>query len=470
MFDQLSDKIAAAVKTLRGKGRISAQNIEEAVGQVRTALLEADVNFKVVRDFVQKVREAALGTKVLGKVDPGQQFIKIIHDQLLAIMGTNEELKLHRAGVLPVMIVGLNGQGKTTFSAKIAHYWQQQGHKVLLVPADNFRPAAKEQLQVLAQQGNVPFFDSDLTQTPAQIAQSGMDFARQNGFKIVIIDTAGRLHVDESLMNELAAVKAALAQDNPEAWLVADAMVGQAAVAMAESFQAKVGLTGVVLSKLDFDARGGAALSIKYVTGLPIRFISQGEKLKDLAVFHPDRLVGRILDMGDVVTLVEKAQAEIDEKEASSMAARLQKGKFSIADLIKQMEMMKKLGGLGQIMGMLPGLGGLKRQLGDLAPAEQEMRKVKVMASSMTLAERDNYHLIDASRTARIARGSGNSVQDVEAFLAKFRQMEQMMSSLLSGGLGSLLGGGMPGGPGMPGMPGKKKNKPKQTPWGKSYF
>ena len=465
MFDQLSDKIAAAVKTLRGKGRISEQNIEEAVGQVRTALLEADVNFTVVRDFIQKVRQDALGTKVLGKIDPGEQFIKIIHDQLLAVMGTNEELDLKRAGVLPIMIVGPNGQGKTTFSGKIAHYFKTQGHQVLLIPADNFRPAAKEQLKVLAAQADVAIFDSDLSQSAAQIARNGLNYAKQNGFKIAIIDTAGRLHVDEELMNQLAEVKAALAAERPEVWLVADAMIGQAAVAMAESFQSKVGLTGVVLSKMDFDARGGAALSIKYVTGLPIRFISQGEKLKDLDVFHPDRLVGRILDMGDVVSLVEKAQAEIDEKEASSMAARLQKGKFSIADLIKQMEMMKKLGGLGQIMGMLPGLGGLKRQLGDLAPAEQEMRKVKVIASSMTKAERDNYHLIDASRTARIARGSGNSVADVEAFLAKFGQMEQMMSSLMTGGLGGFLGGG-----GMPGMPGKKKNKPKQTPWGKSYF
>ena len=464
MFDQLSEKIAMAVKSLRGKGRISEQNIEQAVGQVRTALLEADVNFKVVRDFIQKVRQDALGTKVLGKIDPGDQFVKIIHDHLIAMMGTNEELDFARPGVLPIMIVGPNGQGKTTFSAKIAYYLQKQGHKVLLVPADNFRPAAKEQLKVLAEQAGVAIYDSDLTQTPAQIARQGVDYAKQNGFKIALIDTAGRLHVDDELMNELAAVKAALAADRPEAWLVADAMVGQAAVAMAEIFQAKVGLTGVVLSKMDFDARGGAALSIKYVTGLPIRFISQGEKLKDLDVFHADRLVGRILDMGDVVSLVEKAQAEIDEKEASSMAARLQKGKFSIADLIKQMEMMKKLGGLGQIMGMLPGLGGLKRQLGDLAPAEQEMRKVKVIASSMTKAERDNYHLIDASRTARIARGSGHAVAEVEAFLAKFGQMEQMLSSFMAGGMGGLLGGGLSG------APGKKKNKPKQTPWGKSYF
>ena len=465
MFDSLAEKIAGAVKSLRGQGRISEKNIEDAVGQVRTALLEADVNFKVVRDFIQKVRQAALGTKVLGKVDPGQQFVKIIHDQLLAVMGTNEPLALNRK-LLPIMVVGLNGQGKTTFSAKVAVYYKKLGHQVLLVPADNFRPAAKEQLRVLAQQGEVAFFDSDLSQTPAQIAQAGLAYARQNGFQIVIIDTAGRLHVDDALMAELAQVKAALAAENPEAWLVADAMVGQAAVAMVESFQAKVGLTGVVLSKMDFDARGGAALSIKYVTGLPIRFISQGEKLKDIEVFHPDRLVGRILDMGDVVSLVEKAQAEIDEKEASSMAARLQKGKFSISDLIKQMEMMRKLGGLGQIMGMLPGMGGLKRQLGDLAPAEQEMRKVKVMASSMTKAERDNYHLIDASRIKRIARGSGHPETEVAAFLTKFGQMEQMMSSMMRGGLGALFGGGRPG---MPSSAGKKAG-PKQTPWGKRYF
>jgi len=464
MFDTLSEKLAQAVKSLRGQGRISEKNIEDAVGQVRTALLEADVNFKVVRDFIQKVRQEALGTKVLGKVDPGQQFVKIIHDQLLAVMGTNEPLALNRK-LLPIMVVGTNGQGKTTFSAKVAAYYKKLGHQVLLVPADNFRPAAKEQLRVLAQQGEIPFYDSDLAQTPPQIAQAGLNYARQCGAQIVIIDTAGRLHVDDTLMTELAAVKAAIATERPEVWLVADAMVGQAAVAMAENFQEKVGLTGVVLSKMDFDARGGAALSIKYVTGLPIRFISQGEKLKDLDVFHPDRLVGRILDMGDVVSLVEKAQEEIDEKEASSLAARLQKGKFSISDLIKQMEMMKKLGGLGQIMGMLPGLGGLKRQLGDLAPAEKEMRKVKVMASSMTKAERDNYHIIDASRTRRIARGSGQTEAEVSAFLEKFGQMEQMMSSMMTGGLGALLGGR---GPQMPG--GGKKAKPKQTPWGKSYF
>ncbi|MEI8346950.1 MAG: signal recognition particle receptor subunit alpha, partial [Pseudomonadota bacterium] len=344
MFDSLSDKFAQAFKTLQGKGKISEANIEETLSQVRTALLEADVNFKVVRDLISKVKEEALGEKVLKGVNPGQQFVKIVHDQLSKIMGDkNEELSLERPPVTPILIVGLNGQGKTTFSGKLAlHLTEKKKKNILLVPADTYRPAAKDQLQVLAKSIGVDCFDSDLKLSPREIALKAYEEAQKKHKDIIIIDTAGRLHVDDELMEELREVKEALKHYHPEVLLVADAMVGQESVSVAQVFQEKVGLTGVVLSKMDSDARGGAALSIKYVTGVPIRYISTGEKMKDLELFHPDRLAGRILDMGDVVSLVEKAQDEIDQNEAENMMKKMQKGRFTISDFIKQMEMMGK--------------------------------------------------------------------------------------------------------------------------------
>ncbi len=486
MFDTLSEKFADAFKVIQGKSKISESNIEDALKQVRTALLEADVNFKVVKSFVSAVKDKALGEKVISGVNPEEQFIKIVHDELANVMGGNhEEMSFDRESILPILVVGLNGQGKTTFSGKLSKFLKEKKKKdVLLVPADTFRPAAKKQLQVLAESLDIECFDSDLALGPDKIALEALKYAKENKKNIVIVDTAGRLHVDDELMSQLESVKKAIEGQKPEVLLVADAMTGQESVKVAKTFHNSVGLTGVVLSKMDSDARGGAALSIRHATGVPIRFISMGEKMKDLELFHPDRLAGRILDMGDVVTLVEKAEENIDEKEAEKMMKNLEKGQFSVDDFMKQMNMMSKLGSMGSLLKMIPGMGGVLRDVGDLSPAENEMSRMKVIISSMTKAERKNYKIIKESRIERIAKGSGNTVQSVKDFLAKFKQMEKMMTGMM----GMFKGGGLPGMPGLPGMggaegnpmglqngfrnPGKKKPKKgkKGNPWGKGYF
>jgi len=487
MFDNLSEKFSDAFKHIQGKGKISESNIELALKEVRTALLEADVNFKVVKAFIAKVKEEALGEKVLRGVNPEEQFIKIVHDQLAAVMGQeNEEVDLDRPGPVPVLVVGLNGQGKTTFSGKLSlHLKNKKKKDVLLVPCDTFRPAAKDQLITLAKSMDMDYFDSDLSMHPKDIALAGIQAAKDQHKDVVIIDTAGRLHVDEELMGELKEVKEAVASHNPEVLMVADAMTGQEAVNVAKSFHEAMGLTGIVLSKMDSDARGGAALSIRHVTGVPIKYISTGEKMKDLELFHPDRLAGRILDMGDVVSLVEKAQDAIDENEAESMMKRMEKGQFSVEDFMKQMDMIKNLGSMGSILKMIPGMGGALRGMGDLSPAEDEMKKMRVIINSMTKQERQNYKVIKESRIKRIAKGSGSSVSAVQDFLAKFRQMEKMMGGMMQ----MMKGGGMPGMPGMPGMGGqggfrqqpgmdqlgmggkkKKKGKKKGGPWGGGFF
>ena len=484
MFDNLSEKFSDAFKHIQGKGKISESNIELALKEVRTALLEADVNFKVVKAFIAKVKEEALGEKVLRGVNPEEQFIKIVHDQLAAVMGQeNEEVDLDRPGPVPVLVVGLNGQGKTTFSGKLSlHLKNKKKKDVLLVPCDTFRPAAKDQLITLAKSMDMDYFDSDLSMHPKDIALAGIQAAKDQHKDVVIIDTAGRLHVDEELMGELKEVKEAVASHNPEVLMVADAMTGQEAVNVAKSFHEAMGLTGIVLSKMDSDARGGAALSIRHVTGVPIKYISTGEKMKDLELFHPDRLAGRILDMGDVVSLVEKAQDAIDENEAESMMKRMEKGQFSVEDFMKQMDMIKNLGSMGSILKMIPGMGGALRGMGDLSPAEDEMKKMRVIINSMTKQERQNYKVIKESRIKRIAKGSGSTVSAVQDFLAKFRQMEKMMGGMMQ----MMKGGGMPGMPGMGGQGGfrqqpgmdqlgmggkkKKKGKKKGGPWGGGFF
>jgi signal recognition particle subunit SRP54 len=483
MFDTLSGKFAEAFKSIRGNSKITESNIDEALKQVRTALLEADVSFKVVREFVAAVKEKALGEKVLKGVNPDEQFVKIVHDELARIMGVaNEELNLDRKGPIPVMIVGLNGHGKTTFTGKLAlHLKDKKKKKVLLVPADTFRPAAKDQLIVHAKNLQVDFLDSDLSMAPKEIALLAMKKAQAEGYDMVLIDTAGRLHVDQDLMQQLKDVKIALEKFQPEVLMVADAMTGQEAVNVAEGFHQAVGLTGVVLSKMDSDSKGGAALSIRYVTGVPIKYISTGEKLKDLELFHPDRLAGRILDMGDVVSLVEKAEEAIDKDEAERMMKNMEKGKFSIDDFMKQMQMMSNLGPMTSLLKMIPGMGGMLREIGDLSPAENEMKKMKVIIQSMTDQEKKNHTLFNKSRLERVARGSGNTVQKVEEFLAKFRQMEKMMAGMMGmmkGGMPGLPGMGMPGGGAQKGYRGyedpmqkaRKLKKKGGGAWGKGYF
>jgi len=445
MFDNLSEKFSDAFRNLRGKGKISEENIEETLKAVKTALLEADVNFKVVKEFVEKVKIEALGEKVLRGVEPGQQFVKIMHDELANLMGKeNEGLNVSRPPVMPILIVGLNGAGKTTFAGKLALYLRTKNKKdVYLIPADNFRPAAKDQLIVHAKSLGVDYFDSDLSMKPVDIVRAGLAEAKRLHKEIAIIDTAGRLQVDEELMGQLVDVRKSL--DNPEVLIVADAMTGQEAVNVAKVFHEKVGLTGVVLSKMDSDARGGAALSIRYVTGVPIKFISVGEKLKDLEPFHPDRLAKRILDMGDVLSLVEKAEEAINQDDAMGMMANLEKGKFTINDFVKQMETINRLGSFGSILKMIPGMGGALRQMGDLSGAEDEMKKMKVIINSMTKKEREDTKLIDASRRKRIAGGAGRTIQDVNQFLERFDQMRQTMVGMM----GMMKGGGLPNIPGM---------------------
>jgi signal recognition particle subunit SRP54 len=479
MFDSLSEKFSDAFRSLRGKSRISEENIEETLKAVKTALLEADVNFKVVKEFVEKVKAEALGEKVLRGVEPGQQFVKIMHDELARLMGgENEGLNVNRPPVMPILIVGLNGAGKTTFAGKLALYLRNKNKKdVYLIPADNFRPAAKDQLITHAKNLGVDYFDSDLTQKPVDIVRNGLAEARKLHKEIAIIDTAGRLQVDEELMNQLVDVRKSL--DNPEVLIVADAMTGQEAVNVAKTFHEKVGLTGVVLSKMDSDARGGAALSIRYVTGVPIKFISIGEKMKDLDPFHPDRLAKRILDMGDVLSLVEKAEEAINQEEAMGMMANLEKGRFTINDFVKQMETINRLGSFGSILKMIPGMGGALRQMGDLSPAENEMKKMKVIINSMTKKEREDTALIDSSRRKRIAAGAGRSVQEVNQFLERFEQMRQMMVGMM----GMMKGGGLPNIPGMGPVKGFRQSPqnqgqfgttqskgPKKSPFGKKYF
>lgn len=481
MFDTLSEKFSDAFRNIQGKGKINEDNIEQTLKEVRTALLEADVNFKVVKDFTARVKEKALGEKVLRGVKPGEQFVKIVHDELSAMMGSESaELSFDGQKLGVVLVVGLNGQGKTTFCGKLSRHLKEKKEKqVLLVPADTFRPAAKDQLKTLASQVGVECFDSDLNKHPKLIAEEAIEYAKAQGKNLVIIDTAGRLHVDEELMGQIAEVRRALDNVKPEVLLVADAMTGQEAVNVAKSFHEKVGLTGVVLSKMDSDARGGAALSIRYVSGVPIRYISTGEKMKDLELFHPDRLAGRILDMGDVVTLVEKAEETIDKNEAERMMKNLEKGRFTVDDFLKQMEMLNNLGSMGSLLKMIPGMGGLMRQVGDLGPAEEEMKRMKVIISSMTKEERQNYKMVKESRIKRIARGSGNTEKAVQDFLAKFRQMEKMMGGMMA----MMKGGGMPGMPQVggqklppgggqfPGMGGKaKKPRKKGGPWGGGFF
>lgn len=445
MFDNLSEKFSDAFRSLRGKNKISEENIEETLKGVKTALLEADVNFKVVKEFVEKVKAEALGEKVLRGVEPGQQFVKIMHDELAKLMGGEQEaLNLNRPPVIPILIVGLNGAGKTTFAGKLALHLRNKNKKdVLLIPADNFRPAAKDQLITHARNLGVDYFDSDLSMKPVDIVKAGLAEAKRLHKEIAIIDTAGRLQVDEELMGQLVDVRKSL--DNPEVLIVADAMTGQEAVNVAKVFHEKVGLTGVVLSKMDSDARGGAALSIRYVTGVPIKFISVGEKMKDLEPFHPDRLAKRILDMGDVLSLVEKAEEAINQDDAMGMMANLEKGKFTINDFVKQMETINRLGSFGSILKMIPGMGGALRQMGDLSPAENEMKKMKVIINSMTKKEREDVDLIDGSRRKRIAAGAGRTVQEVNQFIERFGQMRQMMVGMM----GMMKGGGLPNIPGM---------------------
>ena len=433
MFEGLSDKLRQAMKTISGQSKMTESNIKEAIKEVKMALLEADVNYTVVKNFVSRIKEKAMGSSVLVGVNPGQQFIKIINDELTETLGgTNVELNEKKGSIRVIMLVGLQGAGKTTFAAKLAKYLKNE--KTLLIGADVYRPAAKQQLKVLADKIGALNFTIDDSKDAINIVSQGMDFARENKVNNVIIDTAGRLHIDEVLMEELKNIKNNFKPD--EILLTVDGMTGQDAVNVSKSFNEALGITGVVLTKMDGDTRGGAALSIKEVCGKPIKFISEGEKLSDIAKFHPDRLAGRILGMGDVVSLVENAKDVIDEKEAKLMEAKFRKNQFDFEDFLKQFKMIKRLGSLGGIMKMLPGvnLGGI-----DMNLAEKEMKKVEAIIYSMTVQERRNPQLLKVfSRKERIAKGSGTNVSDVNKLLKQYEQMKQMVKMLNSGRFGKM--------------------------------
>jgi len=444
MFESLSERLQDALGELRGRGKLSAPDIDKAMREIRLALLEADVNFKVVREFVAHVKERALGQEVMESLTPAQQVIKIVNEELTELMGAGDS-KLAFSGRPPTVILmaGLQGSGKTTACAKLATFLKKDGKRPVLVAADVYRPAAIDQLVTLGERAGVPVYAPGADVDPVDIAKQGVEFAREKG-DVAIIDTAGRLHIDEELMHELVRMRKEVKPHN--ILLVVDAMTGQDAVNAAEQFKQSVDIDGVVLTKLDGDARGGAALSVRAVTGKPIKFASTGEKLGDLDYFHPDRMASRILGMGDVLSLIERAQETIDEKQAAQMEERLRKAEFTFEDFLVQMKQVRKLGSLSSIVGMLPGVPGMK-QLKNAQVDDRQLDRIEAMVLSMTPEERRHPEVIDGSRRQRIARGSGHTVQDVNALLKQFREMQKMVKQL-AGGKMPKFGPGMP--PGMP--------------------
>ncbi|TGU75201.1 signal recognition particle protein [Geomonas terrae] len=443
MFATLSDKLDLVFKKLRGQGVMTEDNVKDALREVRLALLEADVNFKVVKDFVEKVRTRAVGTEVLQSLAPGQQVIKIVHDELVLLMGGSEDNSLDLAAKPPVaiMLVGLQGAGKTTSCGKLAKYLKGQRKKPLLVPADVYRPAAIEQLKVLGRQLDIEVFNSLATQKPLDICREAHRYATLNGFDVIIYDTAGRHQIDDYLMEELEGIRDELAPR--EILFVADAMTGQEAVNVAQGFNDRLGITGVILTKLDGDAKGGAALSIKAVTGKPVKFVGLGEKLDALDVFHADRLVSRILGMGDVLTLIEKAQSTFDEKEAARLQQKMKKsgGQFDLEDFRSQLQQIKKMGSLESIMNLIPGMGKAMKQMQGAQPSEKELKRIEAIIDSMTAKERANHTIINGSRRLRIAKGSGTSIQEVNQLLKRFTEAQKVVKQLQKMGPKGLMKG-----------------------------
>jgi len=433
MFESLSEKLSRTFKKLKGQGRLTEKNIQEALKGVRMALLEADVNYKVVKKFVEDIRESATGQSVLDSLTPGQQVIKIVNEELIRLMGGSRQ-ELHLTGRTPfaLMLVGLQGSGKTTTAGKLALHLRKKGRNPYLVPADIYRPAAIEQLKKLGSQLGIPVHDTDKNRKPEDTCQEALALAGTVGADILIMDTAGRLHIDDELMAELVRIKQRVSPT--EILLVADAMTGQDAVNVAKHFNDLLDISGVILTKMEGDARGGAALSVKAVTDKPIKFIGVGEKLDALEPFFPDRVASRILGMGDMLSLIEKAQEEFDEKEALKLAKKIKKREFDLEDFLGQLRQLKKLGSLEQIMGMIPGLGQLK-QLKNMKPDEKELVRVEAIINSMTREERENYKIVNGSRRRRIALGSGTTIQDVNRLLKNFAQTKKMMENLTRKGL-----------------------------------
>ena len=444
MFDALSTKLQNAFRNLRGLGKISETNVGDALREVRMALLEADVNFKVARDFIERVKTKAVGTEVVQSVQPGQQVIKIIHDELVDLLGSqNAGLNLS-SNPSCILMVGLHGSGKTTSSGKLARLLQKQGRQPLLVAADVYRPAAMDQLDTLGKQLEIPVFVKRGETDVLKIAREALDFAKANGRTVLIFDTAGRLQIDEPLVQELVRLRDLVKPQ--EILLVLDAATGQEAVNVATHFDQALQITGSILTKLDGDARGGAALSLKAVTGKPIKFGGVGEKLDEFEPFHPERMASRILGMGDVVSLVERAAEAVDIDEAKRLEEKMRKGQFTLEDFLEQLRQMKKLGSLESIVGMLPGGAEMLKQQGDLSKQEKEFKHMEAMICGMTPKERQNPAILNAKRRVRIAKGSGVSVTEINTMLNKFSQMQQMMKKMGKfQKMMSRMGGGLPG-------------------------
>ena len=438
MFETLSDRLQGVLKGLRGRGKLSEADVDAALREVRLALFEADVSFKVVRSFLKALRERAIGAEVMESLTPGQQVVKIVHEELIRLLGDPVPLTLSGSPPHVIMLVGLQGSGKTTAAGKLALALRKQGQRCLLAAADIYRPAAIEQLQTIGKQIDVPVHAMGTTQPPTIIAKTAVERARKERLNTVIVDTAGRLQIDTDMMAEIQEIAAAVSPQ--EVLLVADAMTGQEAVNVAQAFHAQVPLTGLILTKTDGDARGGAALSVRSVTGIPIRFLGSGEKIEPLDPFYPDRLASRILGMGDVLSLIERAEETIDAEQAAALEKKIRTASFTLEDFVEQLQQIKKMGSLGQILEMVPGMGQFMRNPAMAAALdERQFARVEAMIYSMTLAERRSPAIIDGSRRRRIAAGSGTTPAEVNQLLNNFRQMQSVMKSLATGKIPSNL-------------------------------
>lgn len=445
MFETLGERLQSVLDGLQRHGKLTEVDVDKAMREVRLALLEADVNYKVVKGFIERVRTRAVGHEVMESLTPGQQVVKIVHDELIATLGEAGRLNLGLQSPAVIMLVGLQGAGKTTMAGKLAGHLRKQGRRPLLVGADVYRPAAIKQLQTLGRQLDIPVYDEGPNANPVQVCKNGVAQAQRDGLTTVILDTAGRLNIDEMMMDEIKAIKKTVSP--VEILLVADAMTGQDAVRVATDFNTAVQITGLIMTKVDGDARGGAAISMREVTGVPIKFLGTGEKLNAIEPFHPDRLANRILGMGDVLTLIEKAQTEMDQAEAAVAGQRLMKGEFDLEDFLKQMQQMRKLGPLAQLLEMVPGMNKMAKDV-DLSSAEQDLKRIEAIIQSMTVQERRDPKILKANRKRRVAAGSGTTVQEVNALLKQFRDVQTMMKQLGKNkgrGLAGLLGGRFPG-------------------------
>ncbi len=449
MFESLSDRLQGVFQRLGNRGRLTEKDIDEAMREVRRALIEADVNLSVVKEFIAAVKERSVGAEVLKSLTPGQQVIKIVNEELVTLLGT-EQSPLARANQPPtiIMLVGLQGAGKTTHAAKLAVHLRKSGQTPLLIAADVYRPAAVNQLQALGKQINLPVYDEGTQASPPDIVERGLRVARDKGNGTVIIDTAGRLQINEQLMQELVDIKKRVKPH--EILFVADAMTGQEAVNVAREFNEQVGLTGVIMTKMDGDARGGAALSIRRVTGVPIKFLGTGEKIDALEAYYPDRLASRILGMGDVLSLIERAQSQFNEDEAKALEKKVLTGKFDLDDFLNQLQQVKQMGPLNQLLEMIPGLGAAARKQ-DVQVSDDDLKQIEAIIRSMTSAERRNPQLVKGSRRKRIAKGSGREIREVNELLNQFKQMQKMMASFGKGGFPGMGGGGGRGR--FPGLP-----------------